>query len=112
MSSEFVHGCGYFQAGILPVVAPNNGTSKQQSQQPQHFWQKPGCMSSLGVAGGGFLLTLGESVAIGIAITNPEMIPLFEGAEGVLTAAHIGPVVAAPVLTMTAGIESAWTDCQ
>ena len=69
--------------------APNNGTP-QQPQQPQHFWQKPGCGSALGKFGvglAGSALTTGAVVAA--FVVGPEELV---GFEGVMTVIHIAPV--------------------
>ena len=57
--------------GDQRVIAPNNGPTPQQ---PQHFWQKPGCAASIGVTAVGALATAGEAAAIWFV--GPEFLAL------------------------------------
>jgi hypothetical protein len=85
---------------MVPVVAPSNGT---QTQQTQHFWQKPGCGSSLatlGVGLAGTALTTG-AVAAAFGLGPEELV----GFEGVMTVIHVAPVgVPGLIITVQGGV--------
>jgi RHS repeat-associated protein len=88
--------------GSNGIGAPNNATSKQQqSQQPQHFWQKPGCGSALGELGVG---TVGTALTVGALVASAYLGPeMYEGLEGVATVIHVGPVGVPGLILMGQG---------
>ena len=104
-------------------LAPNNAPPSQP-QQPQHFWQKPGCSSAIGETAVGALATGGEAALIWFA--GPEFLAVAgeavaeETAEsgalgGGMAIAHIGEAVgtaaAAPVLLTAQGISGIASNC-
>jgi hypothetical protein len=104
-------------------VAPNNGPHPQP-QQPQHFWQKPGCAASIGVTAVGALATVGEGAAIWfvgpelLAITGEaaaeETVAAGELGGGMVyvhTAEAVGTALAAPVMLTAAGVSGIATKC-
>ena len=106
---HFIFGNCYYSSYILRVFAfenaPNNASNTKlpQPQQPQHLWQKPGCVEALVETGVGLAGTALTTGAIAAAfILGPEELV---GFEGLMTVLHVAPVgVPGLILTVHGGI--------
>jgi len=81
----------------VKAPGPGNGTP----QQPQRFWQKPGCESALVELGAG---TVGTALTAGALVASAYLgREMYEGFEGVVTLVHVGPVGVPGVILMGKG---------
>lgn len=87
----------------------NNHNNHNKSNQPKHFWQKPGCGQAVGEVTVG---VVGSVFTIGTLFYAPELEPeIYEGAEGLLTLSHVVPVAAPGSVLLISGVVGIFDNC-
>ncbi|MGH3185180.1 MAG: hypothetical protein ACRDOE_25190 [Streptosporangiaceae bacterium] len=94
-------------AGLGPELGPL--PAQKQSQEPQPFWQRPGCGAALGDTGIGVVGTALTAGGIALAIyLGPEA---FEGVEGAINLLHVAPAGLPGLLILGHGLYQTWNSC-